>query len=496
MAELNEMQEITKKLSDNQQLFRLVLKDCCDIIYRSIKIPLANDDCDGLLISLDGLVSEEIINDYIIKPIKQHSYQTSKLMRKKPDMNYYKEIILVNNIASSSKVGDIILGILSGDTILMVEGHNTALIINTREWDSRSVEESNVEKLVRGPKDSFVEDLRSNTAMIRRKIKDPNLKIREVQVGTRSRTRVSVIYIEDIVNHKVLNETIEKLNAIKVDGIFDSGYIEEYLESNKFSMFPQMVVTERPDKVCGNLLEGRIAILVDGSPDAIIFPVSFIQFIQSPEDYYERILYGNVVRIIRMVGFLIATTFPAFYVAITTFHQEILPTNFILDIAKTRVSVPYPPVVEALLMEGTIELLREASNRLPTGIGQTIGIVGAIVIGDAAVRAGLASPVMVIVVAITAIGSYIFPHFSTSYSVRFIRLPMIIMAATFGAFGIVVMWVLIIAHMCKLNSFGNPYMTPYAPFQLNDLKDSIVRFPNLSFKKRPMSANSRNRLRK
>jgi len=379
--------------------------------------------------------------------------------------------------------------------VLFIEGSDEALLLGTRGWEARSIEESSVESVLRGSKESFVESIRTNTAMIRRKLKAPNLKIKDLKVGSRSQTSVAVIYIDDIVNQEVLQYTLDKFKEIKIDGIFDSGYIEQFLESNTFSIFPQMQVTERPDKVCGNLLEGRIVVLVDGSPDALIFPVGFVQFMQSADDYYERFIFANIVRFIRYVGFFIATTFPAIYVAITTFHQDLLPADFVLDIAKSRIEVPFLPVVEALLMEGTIELLREASTRLPAKIGQTIGIVGALVIGDAAVRAGIISPIMVVVVAITAIGSYIFPHFSTSYSIRFIRLPMIVMAASFGAFGIVITWTWIIGHMCKLNSFGYPFLAPFAPINTDDMKDAILRVPLWGLKNRPSPASNKNKKR-
>ncbi|ABR47095.1 GerA spore germination protein [Alkaliphilus metalliredigens QYMF] len=485
---------VSKKLHDNTTYLENRFKDCSDITFRELRIN-AGSSKSGLmlLVFTDGLIDSTLVNESIIKPIN-----FANGLKKSSDINValLQDIILINSIRVTKKLDEIIHSILSGDTVLFIEGSDEALLLDTRGGESRSIEESSVESVIRGSKEGFVENIRTNTAMIRRKLKDPNLKIKDLKVGSRSHTSVAVVYIDDIVNQEVLQYTLNKLEEIKIDGIFDSGYIEQFLENNTFSIFPQMQVTERPDKVCGNLLEGRMVVLVDGSPDALIFPVGLVQLLQSPDDYYERFIFANMVRLIRYLGFVIATTFPAIYVAVTTFHQDLLPADFILDIAKTRVDVPFPPVVEAMLMEGTIELLREASARLPSKIGQTIGIVGALVIGDAAVRARIISPMMVVVVAITAIGSYIFPHFSTSYSIRFIRLPMILMAATFGAFGIIITWTWIIAHMCKLNSFGYPFLAPFAPINTDDMKDAVLRAPLWGLKTRPTPASNRNKRRK
>lgn len=485
---------ISKKLHHNATYLKDIFKDCSDITFRELRKKLStNEYTQILLVFTEGLVDGSIVNESIIKPISLY-----KEIEKQDHINIslLQEIILTNNIKTTKKFDEIVNSILSGQTLLLMDGCDEALLLSTEGWESRSVEESSVESVIRGPKEGFVEDIRTNTAMVRRKLKDPSLKIKDLKVGSRSQTNVAVIFIDDIVNKEVLQYALKKLEKINIDGIFETGYIEQFLEDSTFSIFPQMQVTERPDKVCGNLLEGRIAILVDGSPDALIFPVGLIQFLQSPEDYYERFIFSNIVRFIRFGGFIIATTFPAIYVAVTTFHQDLLPADFVLDIAKSRIEVPFPPVIEALLMEGTIELLREASARLPSRIGQTIGIVGALVIGDAAVRAGIISPIMVIVVAITAIGSYIFPHFSTSYAIRFIRLPMIIMASTFGAFGIIITWTWIIAHMCKLNSFGYPFLAPFSPINIKDMKDAALRVPIQGFVSRPTPASNKNKQRK
>ncbi|WP_034327577.1 spore germination protein [Alkaliphilus transvaalensis] len=483
--------EILEEAEININHIKNIFNGSSDILFRKVNLHYNCGNFDeATLIFTDGLVDNFIINEGIIKRLNmlQESNHSKDTI-----LNFLQDNLLVNDIKKTKKYEDITHTILSGDTVLFIDGLNEVFLLDTKGFETRNVEESSVESVIRGSKESFIESIRTNTALIRRKLKDPNLVIQPLTIGTRTNTTVAVVYINDIVNQQLLQDILNKLEEIKIEGVFDSGYIEQLLINNNFSILPQMLVTERPDKVCANLLEGRISILVDGSPDALILPVGLFQFFQSPEDYYERVIYGNIVRFIRFIGFIIATTFPAIYVAITTFHQEILPTDFILDIAKTRVEVPFPPVIEAFLMEGTIELLREASVRLPSRIGQTIGIVGALVIGDAAVRAGIISPIMVIVVAITAIGSYILPHFSTSYAIRFIRIPMILMAATFGAFGIIITWTWIIAHMCRINSFGYAYLTPIAPIYIKDLKDTVFRAQIGSIGERPLPASNKNK---
>ncbi|MCC5909397.1 MAG: spore germination protein [Clostridiaceae bacterium] len=489
---------LSSELDSNMKQLKGIFKDCNDIIFREVKIFKYTDNpVKVMIIYTHGLVDTSLINQDIIKPLNHgYLYDEKEMLKESKIITDIEKRIFINDVETTTHFEKIIDGILTGSTVMMVDTCSEALILNTEGWENRSIEESPVESVTRGAKDSFIENLRTNTALIRRKIKDPNLKMKELKVGSRTRTNVAVVYMEDIVSKVVLENVLNQLENIEVDGIFDSGYIEQFLENSPFSIFPQMQITERPDKVCGNLLEGRITIIVDGSPDALILPVSFIQFFQSPEDYYERYIAGNMIRLLRVLGFIIATSFPAIYVAVATFHQELLPTDLALDIAKSRIEVPFPPIIEALLMEVTIELLREASARLPVTIGQTIGIVGAIVIGDAAVKAGIVSPVMVIVVAITAIGSYVFPHFSTSFAVRLIRIPMILMAATFGAFGIIITWIWIINHLCKLNSFGYPYLSPFAPLNTKDIKDTVIRNPLWAKNNRPSIASDKNKKRK
>ncbi|SCX95820.1 spore germination protein [Alkaliphilus peptidifermentans] len=481
---------IDASLQYNIDHLKIILEGCTDVVYREITLSRADTQLKCLLLFTDGLVDSLNINENIIKPLNSiYKFNVAPFCDEKITLESITDYININEFEKIKNYKEIIDGIFSGDTVLMLQGFNEALMLNTKGWEARSLEEPAAESLIRGPREGFTESFRTNTGLIRRKLKDPKLKIKELTIGSRTNTSVGVLYMEDIVNKDALDEVIQKLQEIKIDGIFESGYLEQFLENNTYSPFPQLQVTERPDKVCGNLLEGRIAILTDGAPQALILPISFFQLFQSPEDYNERYMFGNLTRWLRYIGFFIATSFPSIYVALISFHQEMIPADLMLDLAKTRTQVPFPPVVEAILMELTIEFLREASARLPRTIGQTIGIVGAIVIGDAAVRANLASPAMVIVVAITAIGSYVMPHYSTTYPLRSIRFPMIFMAATFGAFGIIVTWIWIIIHLCSLDSLGYPYLSPLAPLNDDLLNDVLIRRPLWKIRRRPKTSN-------
>ncbi|WP_051569109.1 spore germination protein [Alkaliphilus transvaalensis] len=486
---------LSKKLNENLLQLKDIFSDCCDIIYRKLKINVGNTSLDLLMVFTDGLVDTQTINEHIMKPIT--TYQPSPTLKTLSSftLDTLKNVITINNVDEVSNYQEVLYAILSGDTVLMVNGFDIGLSLNTKGWAERTVEEPPAESVIRGSREGLTENLSSNVGLIRRKLKDTSLKAKELIIGTRTQTMINVLYMDDLVNKQLLNDLINELESIEIDGIFESGYIEQLIEKHPYSPFPQVQVTERPDKICGNLLEGRIIILVDGAPLSLILPMSFFLLFQSPEDYNERIIFGNLLRLLRFLGFIIATSFPSIYVALISFHQQMLPADLIVDLSKTRAQIPFPPVVEALLMELTIELLREASARLPGTIGQTIGIVGAIVIGDAAVRANIASPAMVIVVAITAIGSYVLPHYSTTYPLRFLRFPMIFMAATFGAFGIIIAWAWIIIHLCSISSFGFPYLSPLAPYDSEFTKDTVLRKPFWFLRQRPKVANKNNRNR-
>ncbi|TXK84789.1 spore germination protein [Paenibacillus sp. N3.4] len=375
--------------------------------------------------------------------------------------------------------------LLAGETMILIDGYELGISVNTAGADKRSIEESSTQSVVRGPRDGFTETLGTNIALIRKRIKSPELWVETMNIGRVTQTTVALMYIHGIVNMKIVDEVRIRLSRIDIDGILESGNIEELIQDETLTLFPTIYNSERPDVISSGLLEGRVAILVDGTPFVLEAPALFVQFFQSSEDYYQRAEFATLIRILRYICFFISLMGPSLYIAITTFHQELLPSSLLFNLAAQREGIPFPAFVEAILMEVTFEILREAGVRLPKTVGQAVSIVGALVIGQAAVDAGLVSPAMVIVVAITAIANFVIPAFNMGISIRIMRFILMIFAATFGLFGITVGLIGMVQHLCSLRSFGVPYMAPMAPFVLIDQKDTILRLPQWSLFSRP-----------
>jgi spore germination protein KA len=331
--------------------------------------------------------------------------------------------------------------------------------------------------------------------MLRRKIRSPNLWIESRVIGTETQTKVAVAYVKGIASEDVVEEVQSRLDRIDIDGILESNYIEEFIQDKQFTAFPTVFNTERPDVVAGQLLEGRIAILVDGTPFALVVPALFTQFFQSPEDYYQRSDFASLIRGLRFLAFFLAVITPSFYIAITTFQQELLPTTLLFNLASQREGVPFPAFLEGLLMEIVFEILREASVRMPKTVGQSISIVGTLVVGQAAVEAGLVTAAMVIVVSITAISNFVMPSFNMGISARILRFFLMALGATFGLYGLFLGVILLVVRLCSLQSFGVPYMSPLAPVKWSDQKDTLFRVPFPWMRLRPRSIPTPNRVR-
>lgn len=319
-----------------------------------------------------------------------------------------------------------------------------------------------------------------------RRIHDPHLTFESMTIGRRGRKEVVICYLRGLANQELIDEVRRRLGSIDIDDPIESGYIENYIQDNKHSPFPQVQNTERPDRVEGALLEGRIAILIEGTPFALIVPVTFPMLMQSPEDYYERWIPASLIRALRYLALFFALFLPSLYIALVSYHQGLLPTKLAISIAGTREGVPFPTLIEALIMEVTIEILREAGVRLPKPIGQAVGIVGGLVIGQSAVEAGIVSPIMVVVVALTAISNFAFPQYTAALSIRLLRFVMMLGASVFGLYGIILVFVLITSHIVKLHSFGVNYAAPYVPNKLSTWRDLFVRTTiNRLLSKRP-----------
>lgn len=465
-----------------------------DILIREITIRRQQAEIQAAVISVDGLANvkdilESLLHDSRDTCVLEHAADGSLL-------NLLKDSILrTADIGEASDYEGLMHAVLSGDAAIVVDGYETAVIASTREWKDRGVTEPSAQTVIRGPREGFSENLRTNTALIRRKIKDPNLWMEMQQIGRVTKTDVAMMYMKGIVDDKLIQEVKERLNRINIDAILESGYIEELIQDETFTPFPTIYNTERPDVVAAGLLEGRIAIVVDGTPFALLVPALFTHFFQTAEDYYQRADIGILLRILRYLALAIALLGPSVYIAITTFHQEMIPTPLLISIAAQREGVPFPALVEALLMEITFELLREAGVRMPRPVGQAMSIVGALVIGQSAVDAGLVGSAMVIVVSITAISNFVIPNFSMGISIRMIRFPLMILAAMFGLFGIVAGMIILSLHLCSLRSFGIPYMAPFAPYIKEDQKDNLWRLPHWALSTRPRLISQSNMTR-
>ena len=480
----NHQEELIQiSLSDNLNIIKQKTGNSSDVVIREIKIG-ENYNMRTAIVYIEGIVDNQSIQEYILQSIMKDNNKNEINRYNVIDL-FSKDIMTIGNISPITNFDDLFGALMAGDTLILVDGVEQALSASTAGGEKRSIAESTTEMVVRGPKGAFTESLGTNTAMVRRIIKTPDLWMESIKVGRVTKTDVTFMYIHGIANNKVVNEVRERLERIDIDSILESGYIEQLIEDQTATPFPTVYNTERPDVVAGNLLEGRIAIFVDGTPFVLIAPAVFIQFFQSAEDYYARFDIATSIRLLRILMFMLSLIAPATYVAVTTFHQEMVPTTLIVAIAAQREAVPFPAFVEALLMELTFEILREAGIRLPKAIGSAVSIVGALVIGQAAVQASIVSPAMVIIVSITAIASFATPSFNMAISARLIRFLFMIGAATFGFYGIILCLLMMVVHLCSLRSFGIPYMSPFAPFTLVDNGDTILRLPWWTLRQRP-----------
>jgi spore germination protein len=468
----------------NAGTIQAILQSPEDLIVREFTV--GTDKHIFVLVCMDGLIDQKVVNESIIHPIQAHYAEQSTLPKGDAFLvDVENDALNAFDIERMTSLDDALLSILSGETALFSDGSPHAVVIGSRGYKTRPVLEPQTETIIRGPREAFTEDLRTNTALMRRRLRDPRLRFDSHRLGTRSKRDIVVMYIEGIVNPQLTEEVTRRIKSIDIDDVEGSGYVEQFIADSFLSPFPLILNTERPDKMSAAVLQGRIGVLVDGDPFGLVLPITFDSCIQSPEDYYQHWLVSTLTRILRMMAAFLATFLPALYIALLEYHHGMLPTKLAFSIAGAREGVPFPAVVEAFAMEATLELLREAGLRLPKPIGQTIGIVGGLVIGEAAVTAGIVSPIMVIVVAITAIASFSLPSYSFAISLRVLRFSVMMVASILGLYGIVLAYIVINVHLVNLRSFGIPYSTPFAPTFYGDWKDLILRAPITMMKKRP-----------
>lgn len=477
---------ISPRLENSHQTMKGIFRHCSDVIFRPFE---AAGKVKGFIVYIDGIVKSEDVSDYAIRPLLMQPVGSADLPQ------WETQTLTASQLSQIRTYKEATEAVLSGNAVIFADGSAGALILNARGGNRRSVEEPSTDSVIRGPREGFTENLRTNTGLLRFKLKSPALKTEAFTIGEHTQTNVVFAYLEDVADPGVLEEARKRLRSITIDGVLESGYIEELIEDQPFSPFPQMQYTERPDTVAGQLLEGRFAILTDGTPFVLVGPVTLWQFLQASEDYYERYIIGNLIRWLRFAFCFVALFLPAIYVAITTYHQDMLPTSLLLSIAAARESIPFPALVEALIMEVSFEALREAGIRLPRTVGQAVSILGALVIGQAAVQAGIVSAPMVIIVSLTGIASFTIPRFNMAISLRMLRFPLMILGGTFGLFGIIIGTVWIATHLCHLRSFGVPYLGGLAPFKTGETKDILIRVPWWKMVLRPTSYAHLNRKR-
>ncbi len=471
-------EQLSYNIKENLEIIKKNFGLSNDINYREFSFG-KNLQIKAALIFLEGMTSKTEINDIIMKPFMYDI----RLTNLEEELNFDNLNAIKTSMLSSSSVQqvslikDIVEGCLTGDTILLIDKTKDALVVNTRGWDKRAIAEPKTESSVRGPREGFTETLQVNKAMLRRKIKNQNLIMEEMKIGKQTKTSVCIAYLNGIVNPKLISEIKYRLNRINTDAILESGYIEQFIEDAPFSIFTTVGNSEKPEKVAAKLLEGRAAIFVDGTPFVLTVPLLFVEGFQSSEDYYSRPYYSSFVRIIRFTAYSISLLAPGIYVALSSYDYDLIPKDLLFTMAAARELVPFPAVIEAILMLITFEILREAGVRLPRNEGQAISIVGALVIGQAAVSAGLVGAPMVIVISLTAVSSFVVtPHLDSSMILRII---FIVMAGTFGAFGILIALLGVLIHLCSLKSFGTPYLSPLTPMSIRGIKRCFFKIPSV-----------------
>lgn len=481
-----EEESIQQDLVRNIEMAKRIFADCSDMVYRNVQVAR---DQDAVILYIEGIVGSQEIEMHMLKPFiqgyvgdgEEGSVQSPEDTR-----------VSLLQATEATNWGQISTAIFNASVVLLMDGENKAYLFNVKGGVRRGVQEPQTESVIRGPREGFTETLRVNTALIRFKVKTPKLKMVSFVIGEETKTDVVLTYIDGLVDPKQLRDVTKRLKDIKIDGILESGYIEELIEDHPYSPFPQVQYTERPDTVAAQLLEGSFAILVDGTPFALVGPVTLWKLMQASEDYYERFFISNFLRILRYLFLLIAIFLPGLYIAMTTYHQDMLPSTLVLSIAAAREAIPFPALVEALMMEIAFEALREAGIRLPKTVGQAVSILGALVIGQAAVVAGIVSAPMVIVVSLTGIASFTIPRFNLAITVRLLRFPLMIMAGLLGLFGMIITTMWILVHISQLTSFGVPYLSGISPYHKEDQKDIFVRVPWWRMMNRPQGMSKKN----
>lgn len=487
-------QPISVHIEENEAYIHKRFKDCDDIIIRPM---LMGDDkkIRCVVVYIEVTVSNMMLEDSVIGKLINNMWNMP------PDeiLKYVKNNGLgISDVKTLYSMEEAFTAMLAGNAIFFLDGYPHAIKISSKGYPSMGVQEAETEKVLRGSKEGFGDSVKSNSALVRKRLRSSRLKIKQKETGLRSHTVLNLLYVEDLVDPGLIADIEERLESFEIDGVQDSGIVEQLTEEVWYSPFPQFQTTERPDKVAMELLNGRAALICDNSPVALLMPTNFNNFLQVTEDWYNRFEMASFLRILRYAAVAITLLFSGTYLAVTNFHTQVLPTNLILAFAQSRQGVPFPSMLEVILMELAFELIREAGVRMPGPLGGTIGIVGGLIVGQAAVEANLVSPMVVVVVAVTALCSLAIPNQEFSAPFRLLKFGFIILGGSLGVFGIALGLYLVISHLAGLTSFGIPYLMPYVGSELNGdrgERDGILRFPLWRLRKRPIYANKEEKIR-
>lgn len=479
-------ERFSTKLGENLELIKKTIGRSSDVLIREFNIA-GRKDLRAAAVLVDGMIDKVQVDRDILESLMYRA--RNDLVKARPEdvpevvLDY---ILQVTEVMTLDKVADVLSDILSGNTAMFFEGHDKVLMINTKGWPQRSVQQPISEPAVRGPRDSFTENIRTNTAILRRRINDPDLIIKAFKVGTRNQTHVSIAYLAGVADADVVANLEGRIKAIKADRILGSGALEELLSQPALSPFPKGLSTERPDRVAGGILQGQIAVLTDNTPFVLLVPAVLPTLMQASDDYYHRWISATFIRLIRTVGLALGLFLPSLYVALAAVNPDIIPLGMALAIAASREGIPYPAIVEVFLMDLAMELLSEASSRLPTYIGASATVVGGLIIGTAAAQARIISNIMIIVVAATAIGIFTMPNYELALAWRMSKFILSFLAAFFGLYGVTLGFIILLAYLVMQDSFGIPYLSPVAPVRGGDLaKDMLWRAPWWRLDRRP-----------
>ncbi len=484
---------LSSNLMTNINILEKIFENTEDIQYRDLSISIPGlDSINAILVYIPSLTDVKVIDDDIIAPL-----HNEEIIEKENSYARYiaDEVVNVKQVKIITELDKITSEILAGNSILFLDGCKEALSLFSQGWEKRGVEKAEAEKTTRGPQVAFTENSQVNLGLIRTRIKSEKLKIESFIKGRYSRTQISILYIEDIVDLDIVKEVKKRIGTIDVGSIISAIHVSELIEDNPLSPFETVMVTERPDVVTAGIMEGRVAITVDGSPTTLIVPKLFYENLITPDDYYSRFWYTFFLRQIRLISVLISAMLPAFYVAAVSFHQEVIPRIVVLRIYSSRSGIPFPVFIEMLIFGLFFEGIKEAGARIPTVLGSAVSIIGTLIVGQSAVTAGFLSADGVIIGAVTAIAIYLIPNIEFANALTIPRIALLVSASISGLFGMVIVILIIIMHLSSLRSFGIPYLSPIAPLMYQDLKDFLVRVPYLLMNTRPQSLQNKNIIR-